>query len=79
MRVLFFLFVLSTSYDSFAKETLNIAVASNFYEPIKLIKKKFEKKNEVNVKVIKGSTAQLYAQIFLFLEFNSTALVLIIL
>jgi len=63
MRVLFFLFVLSISYDSFAKETLNIAVASNFYEPIKLIKKKFEKKNEVNVKVIKGSTAQLYAQI----------------
>ena len=59
MRVLFFLFVLSISYDSFAKETLNIAVASNFYEPIKLIKKKFEKKNEVNVKVIKGSTAQL--------------------
>ena len=27
-RVLFFLFVLSISYDSFAKETLNIAVAS---------------------------------------------------
>ena len=63
MRIVLFLVILSINFSSFAKESLNIAVASNFYDPIKLIQKQFERKNKVNLTIIKGSTAQLYTQI----------------
>ena len=54
MRIVLFLVILSINFSSFAKESLNIAVASNFYEPIKLIQKQFERKNKVNLTIIKG-------------------------
>lgn len=63
MRIVLFLVILSINFSSFAKESLNIAVASNFHDPIKLIQKQFERKNKVNLIIIKGSTAQLYTQI----------------
>ena len=63
MRIVLFLVILSINFSSFAKESLNIAVASNFYGPIKLIQKQFERQNKVNLIIIKGSTAQLYTQI----------------
>ena len=63
MRLLLFFFLLIFNYKISAKELLNIGVASNFYEPIQNIKQKFEKKNNVKLKIISGSSSQLYAQI----------------
>ncbi len=63
MRVFFFFFILLFNFKTFSYELLNIGVASNFYEPIQIIKQKFEKNNKVNLRVISGSSSQLYAQI----------------
>ena len=52
MRFLLFFFFLIFNYKISAKELLNIGVASNFYEPIQNIKQKFEKKNNVKLKII---------------------------
>ena len=63
MRVLIFFFLLLFNFKTFADGLLNIGVASNFYEPIKIIKEKFEKNNRVKLNIISGSSSQLYAQI----------------
>ena len=63
MKVFFFFFLLILNFKTFADGFLNIGVASNFYEPIKIIKKKFEENNRVKLKIISGSSSQLYAQI----------------
>ena len=63
MKFIFFLFFFLLNYQASANEILKIAVASNFVEPIKLIKKKFEEKNRMTLKIIKGSTSQLFSQI----------------
>ncbi len=51
------------NFQANSKETLKIAVASNFIEPIKEIKKKFEQKNKITLIIVKGSTSQLFSQI----------------
>ena len=62
--IFFFLFFLIVfNFDVYAKQSLSLAVASNFVEPLKLIKTKFEKKNNIELTIIKGSTSQLYSQI----------------
>ncbi len=58
----FYLFILF-NFQALANESLNLGVASNFFEPIKIIKEKFEKKNEVKLKIVSGSSSQIYAQI----------------
>ena len=63
MRYICFLILFVLSSSAFGNEVLNIGVASNFYEPIKIIKDKFEKKNKVDLNIISGSSAQIYAQI----------------
>ena len=40
-----------------------MAVASNFIEPLNLIKKQFSKKNKISFDISTGSTAKLFAQI----------------
>lgn len=44
-------------------EQLRIAVASNFYSTLSLIKQQFEKEYNEKIVIIKGSTGKLYAQI----------------
>lgn len=61
MRILL-LFLLLYSSNLFA-ENLRIAVASNFYHTLKLIKTEFQKTNLIKIDIIKGSTGKLFAQI----------------
>ena len=63
MKYIFFIFFSCIFFPAFSKQLLNIAVASNFYEPMKLIKIKFENKFDIKTNIVKGSSSQLYAQI----------------
>ena len=63
MRLIFIFLLLLFHFQAESRQKLNVAVASNFYEPIKTIKKLFEKKNQVELIIVKGSTSHLYAQI----------------
>ncbi|WP_444997237.1 molybdate ABC transporter substrate-binding protein [Aliikangiella sp. IMCC44359] len=56
-------FVLGTaSYHSYA-DSLNVAVASNFYTPMKHLVLEFEKKSEHKIKLIAASSGKIYAQV----------------
>ncbi len=61
MRISFFILLLYSN-QLFA-DNLRIAVASNFYATLNLIKTQFEKKYSVKIDLIKGSTGKLFAQI----------------
>lgn len=61
MRI-FLLFLLFYSSNLFA-ENFRIAVASNFYHTLNLIKTEFQKTNPTKIDLIKGSTGKLFAQI----------------
>lgn len=63
MIYFFLIFFIVFNFDVYAKQSLSLAVASNFVEPLKLIKTKFEKKNNIKLTIVKGSTSQLYSQI----------------
>jgi len=61
MRILFIVLLFHSNF-LFA-ENLRIAVASNFYPTLNLIKLQFEEKHSVKIDLIKGSTGKLFAQI----------------
>lgn len=61
-KVFAFLMVLFFSFSVKAEE-LRIAVASNFYSTLSLIKKQFEDVYDDKLIIIKGSTGKLFAQI----------------
>ena len=63
IKLIFFLFFLFYSFNSYGYEKIHIAVASNFIEPLNLIKKEFLKNNKTSFKISTGSTAKLFAQI----------------
>ena len=46
MIYFFLIFFIVFNFDVYAKQSLSLAVASNFVEPLKLIKTKFEKKKQ---------------------------------
>ena len=60
LKILVFLFF---AQDLYAKDRVTVAVASNFLMPIKQLSPLFETANDVNVRLVSGSTAKLYAQI----------------
>jgi molybdate transport system substrate-binding protein len=61
MRVLLFILLFYSSH--LLADNLRIAVASNFYATLNIIKIKFEEKHSVKVDLIKDSTGKLFAQI----------------
>ena len=63
IKLIFFLFFLFYSFNSYGYEKIHIAVASNFIEPLNLIKKEFLKNNKTSFNISTGSTAKLFAQI----------------
>ncbi len=63
MRFFFFLLIILFNFQTNAKQSINIAVASNFIEPMKEIKRLFEEENLVELIIVKGSSSHLYAQI----------------
>ena len=63
IKLIFFLFFLFYSFNSYGYEKIHIAVASNFIEPLNLIKKEFLKNNKTSFNISTGSTAILFAQI----------------
>jgi len=63
IKLIFFLFFLFYSFNSYGYEKIHLAVASNFIEPLNLIKKEFLKNNKTSFNISTGSTAKLFAQI----------------
>ena len=63
IKLILSLFFLFYSFNSHGYEKIHVAVASNFIEPLNLIKKEFLKNNKTSFKISKGSTAKLFAQI----------------
>ena len=63
IKLIFFLFFLFYSFNSYGYEKIHVAVASNFIEPLNLIKKEYLKKNKISFNISTGSTAKLFAQI----------------
>ena len=63
IKLIFFLFFLFYSFNSYGYEKIHVAVASNFIEPLNLIKKEFLKNNKTSFNISTGSTAKLFAQI----------------
>ncbi len=63
IKLIFFLFFLFYSFNSYGYEKIHLAVASNFIEPLNLIKKEFLKNNKTTFNISTGSTAKLFAQI----------------
>ena len=63
IKLIFFLFFLFYSFNSYGYEKIHLAVASNFIEPLNLIKKEFLKNNKITFNISTGSTAKLFAQI----------------
>ena len=63
IKLIFSLFFLFYSFNSHGYEKIHVAVASNFIEPLNLIKKEFLKNNKTSFKISTGSTAKLFAQI----------------
>ena len=60
---LFYILALCCFSGLAAAEPLRIAVASNFYSTLNLIKKEYEKNVPDSISLISGSTGKLYAQI----------------
>jgi len=52
-----------TATPAQAAETLTVAVASSVYRPVLQLAQRFEQEQQVNVKLVSGSTGLLYAQI----------------
>ena len=63
IKFILFIFFLFYSFNSYGYEKIHVAVASNFIEPLNLIKKEFLKNNKTSFKISTGSTAKLFAQI----------------
>ena len=63
IKLIFFLLFLFYSFNSYGHEKIHVAVASNFIEPLNLIKKEFLKTNKTSFNISTGSTAKLFAQI----------------
>ena len=63
IKLIFFLFFLFYSFNSYGYEKIHLAVASNFIEPLNVIKKEFLKNNKTTFNISTGSTAKLFAQI----------------
>ena len=61
--LLFWFFVYLESFARTRANEIYVAVASNFYNPLKEIAKQFEKQTGYKVQIIPGSTGKLYAQI----------------
>ena len=54
---------LSVPATALRAEVISVAVASNFYQAISVIKQKFESSSEHRLLIVNGSTGKLYAQI----------------
>ena len=63
IKIIYLTILLFYSFNSYGYEKIHVAVASNFIEPLNLIKKKFSKKNKIPFNISTGSTAKLFAQI----------------
>ena len=63
IKFILFIFFLFYSFNSYGYEKIHVAVASNFIEPLNLIKKEFLKNNKTSFNISSGSTAKLFAQI----------------
>jgi len=63
IKFILFIFFLFYSFNSYGYEKIHVAVASNFIEPLNLIKKEFLKNYKTSFKISTGSTAKLFAQI----------------
>lgn len=62
-RLFFSLFIFLVPVQSWAAESLNVAVASNFVSSFEPIAEAFEQKYGIHINVISGSTGKLYEQI----------------
>ena len=63
IKIIYLTILLFYSFNSYGYEKIHVAVASNFIEPLNLIKKQFSKKNKILFDISTGSTAKLFAQI----------------
>lgn len=63
LRVGLLVFAVMVFFGAPARAAVNVAVASNFLTPLKIIAKGFEAKTGIAVKISSGSTGSLYAQI----------------
>ena len=63
IKFILFIFFLFYNFNSYGYEKIHVAVASNFIEPLNLIKKEFLKNNKTSFNISMGSTAKLFAQI----------------
>ncbi len=63
MRLPLIIITLGLAFQSEAKETLLVAVASNFVETLRPIAQEFSEARDVDVRLSAGSTGKLYAQI----------------
>jgi len=61
--ILIMIFLLCWANESFAKNDVYVAVASNFLMVIKKLRLDFEQETGINLKISSGSTGKLYAQI----------------